>query len=187
MAASVLDERTLARLAVRYGDPPRNHHTLAHARTVAGHVAWLGGDRACLLAAWFHDAVYDPLAPDNEERSAELLLDWLADDPDAERAAALVRTTASHVPPPGDTQAAILCDADLAVLGGDATAYERYRLAVRREFAALDEDTWATGRSAVLRDLLARDVLFHTERGRDRWEDAARRNLAAELSTLAEA
>lgn len=182
--ATVLDESTRDRLAARYREPPRHHHTLAHAGTVAAHVSWLGGDRACLLAAWFHDAVYEPLAPDNERRSAELLLAWLADDPDAARAAALVRTTATHTPPPGDRQAAILCDADLAVLGADPSAYEAYRRAVRREFAALDDRTWAAGRADVLRDLLGRDVLFHTARGRERWEAAARRNLAAELATL---
>jgi predicted metal-dependent HD superfamily phosphohydrolase len=36
----------------------------------------------------------------------------------------------------------------------------------------------------VLRDLNARDRLFHTTYARERWEPAARANLAAELAGL---
>lgn len=172
------------RLRARYAEPPRHHHTFAHAAHVAATAASLGAARACLLAAWFHDAVYDPGAPDNEERSAELLLDWLADDPDAVRAAALVRTTSDHRPSPADHQAAVLVDADLAVLGGSEGEYERYRERVRREFGHLDDELWRVGRAAVLRDLLGRPTIFVTEQGRSRWERTARRNLTAELRDL---
>lgn len=181
----VLGDDLRARLRARYAVPPRAYHTFEHAATVARHAVDLGGDRACVLAAWFHDAVYDPGAPDNEDRSAELLLSWLGDDPDAPRAAALVRTTADHRPAPGDRQAAVLSDADLAVLGGTGAAYERYRERVRREHAEVDDERWRAGRAAVLTDLLARTTIFATDEGRSRWEEAARRNLRAELATLA--
>jgi predicted metal-dependent HD superfamily phosphohydrolase len=185
-APEVLDDRLRRVLAERYADPPRAYHDLGHARVVAERAAELGGDRACLLAAWFHDAVHVPGAPDNEERSARLLLDVLGeDDPDAARAAALVRMTADHRPDPADEQAAVLSDADLAVLGGDAREYDEYRRRVRREYGHVDDEGWADGRAAVLRDLLARPHLFATPTGRARWESRARRNLAAELADLA--
>lgn len=182
--AEALPEGVHERLRDRYAVPPRHYHTLAHAAVVAGRAADLGGDRACLLAAWFHDAVYDATRTDNEARSAELLLDWLAGDPDAPEAARLVAVTAGHAPAMDDAQGAILCDADLAVLGGHAADYEAYRRAVRAEYAHVDDAGWRTGRSAVLRDLLSRPRIFRTPAAVSRWEAPARRNLRAELTAV---
>lgn len=172
------------RLIERYEQPPRRYHTIDHAGRVAGYVRSLGGDRACLLAAWFHDAVYEPTATDNEERSAGLLLGWLGADRDAAEGARLVRLTAGHRAGAGDRSGAILCDADLAVLGSGPQAYEDYRAAVRDEYAHVGEAGWRRGRSAVLQDLLGREPLFQTTEGRRRWELPARQNLKTELRSL---
>ena len=75
-------------------------------------------------------------------------------------------------------------DADLGVLGGDPSAYAAYASAVRAEFAVVDDETFRVGRSRVLADLLERPSLFSTAAGRNRWEQRARDNLAAELALL---
>ena len=173
------------RLVEAYAQPTRWYHTLQHAELVARTVGDLGGSRACHLAAWFHDAVYQATAQDNEDRSAQLLEAWLPDDPDTVEAARLVRLTKTHTPAgPEDVQGAILCDADLAVLGAAPPEYERYRLAVRREYAQVPEAEWRTGRAAVLEGLMTRAHLYRTSVGRDRWHDDAHRNMAGELRML---
>src|SRR5918912_1569268 len=67
-------QSTFADLAGRYREPWRYYHTLDHVAAVLEEVRSLRGGApevpALLLAAWFHDAVYDPRAGDNEERSA---------------------------------------------------------------------------------------------------------------------
>jgi predicted metal-dependent HD superfamily phosphohydrolase len=64
------------RLVATYSEPHRFYHTLEHLAEmfkVAGKLADAAVDVAALqLAIWFHDAVYDPRATDNEERSAAL-------------------------------------------------------------------------------------------------------------------
>ncbi|MDZ4091530.1 MAG: DUF4031 domain-containing protein, partial [Arthrobacter sp.] len=141
--------------------------------------------RTVLLAAWFHDAVYRGIAGQDEEESARLAEDRLAQAglPAAEvdEVARLVRMTADHQPEPGDGAAALLSDADLSVLGGEPAAYARYQAAVRQDFAHIGDDDFNAGRAAVVRQLLRLDPLFHTPRGRALWQDAARRNLQAEL------
>ena len=164
--------------------PPRAYHSLDHAARVARIAADLGADRACLLAAWAHDVVYRPGEPDNEDASAAWLLDRLPDDPDVEEAARLIRLTATHDVDPGDTMAAVLCDADLSILGSGPAGYEAYRRAVREEYAAVPDEAWRTGRAAVLRRLLDRPRLFLTDTAHDRWEQRARTNIAAELERL---
>ncbi len=184
-SVAVLPAGLRSRLQARYAVPPRAYHSFAHAARVAALASQLGGSRACVLAAWFHDAIYEPGRPDNEARSADLLRSWLPDDADAAEAARLVRLTATHDPGPDDVDGAILCDADLAVLGAGAAAdYEAYRSRVRQEHRHVDDDGWRTGRTAVLQGLLDRPTIFRTPEGRARWESMARHNLAVELASL---
>lgn len=179
-----------ADLLARWAEPHRRYHDVAHLAAVLGTVDELADEaddvEAVRLAAWFHDAVYDPTAPDNEASSARLahvVLRHLGVDD--ERIAAVVRLvvlTASHDPDPDDRDGAVLCDADLAVLARASEEYERYVAAVRAEYAHVEDAAFGTGRSAVLRSLLERPELFRTVRGRTAWEEAARANISAELA-----
>lgn len=57
----------------RYDEKHRFYHTLNHLSEVLTCLKQQGGlDDELFLAAVFHDAVYDPRATDNEEKSAEL-------------------------------------------------------------------------------------------------------------------
>ncbi|WP_235958609.1 HD domain-containing protein [Nocardioides acrostichi] len=139
-----------------------------------------------LLAAWFHDAVYDG-ERDAEERSAcwaERALDGLVDLATVDEVARLVRLTETHRPDPDDAEGCALSDADLAILASDPVRYAEYVAAVRREYAHLDDDTFAAGRAEVLHHLAAKPTLFHTAPARRRWEEPARANLRAELDRL---
>ena len=129
-----------------------------------------------------------PAGADNEERSAEVATVALADlglAPDAvEEVARLVRLTATHAVAPADRDGAVLCDADLAVLATDPLRYQSYVEGVRREYAHLDDPTFARGRADVLHRLLDRPQLFMTAYGRREWEQAARENVSAETRSL---
>lgn len=169
----------------------RGYHDLRHLAEVLERLAELGADddREVMLAAWFHDVVYDDLG-DNEERSARLAEQVLAQphladiDVDVAEVARLVRLTEHHRPAPGDTRGELLCDADLAILAAGPERYADYVAGVRREYAAVPDADFRRGRAAVLRDLLAKPTLFHTDHAREHWEPTARANLAAEVADL---
>lgn len=189
-------------LRERWAQPHRHYHDRSHLLAVLEAVDLLeraGADpgpepRAVRLAAWFHDAVYagDPAAPagQDEADSAALAARMLAAPALAVPAAVvgevrrLVLLTAGHDPAPQDAAGALLCDADLEVLGRSPEAYRRYVQAVRRDFAHVPDADWARGRAAVLESLLGAERLYRTAPGSARWEAAARRNLEAELATL---
>lgn len=191
-APATLAARVGADLLERWSEPHRHYHTVSHLTVVLGvldeqsaHAADLAAVR---LAAWFHDAIYDPHRVDNEEASAllaEASLPALAVSPErVAEVARLVRLTASHDPAPGDRNGELLTDADLAVLAGSPEAYASYTAAVRREYAHVTDPNFATGRASVLSNLLALPHLFHVQALRDRWEDVARANVARELQAL---
>ncbi|WP_316526855.1 HD domain-containing protein [Kitasatospora brasiliensis] len=176
----------------RWSEPQRRYHSVAHLRAVLGHVDELAGHAAdpdtVRLAAWFHDAVYRPDRTENEERSAALAVRALtAAGLPAERVTEverLVLLTVDHDPAPGDRDGEVLCDADLAVLGGTPEAYAAYAAAVREEYGFVPEPDFRAGRTAVLRHLLALPALYRSPAARERFTGAARTNLTAELDTL---
>jgi predicted metal-dependent HD superfamily phosphohydrolase len=186
-----------ADLAARYAEPHRRYHDGAHVRAVIRDAAFLARElrlppdecAVLTIAAAAHDVVYDGHPGDDERRSASWARHWLtrarASEAHVARAAELVLATVTHQASPDDLTAWALLDADLAILAAEPGAYDRYRAAVREEYAALDEPAWRSGRAAVLAGLLARDPLYRTGAARQRWEAAAKANIARELKSLA--
>ncbi len=183
-------------LLARWGEPHRRYHTYAHLLAVLEALdalldALLDDDdgaairRSVQLAAWFHDAVYQGVAGD-ERSSAALAGKLLGDLPpdDIAEVQRLVLLTISHSPSADDRAGALLCDADLAVLGGSPADYARYVAAVREEYASVPDADFITGRAGVVRSLLGVDPLYRTQRAQRLWLDTARGNLANELAGL---
>jgi predicted metal-dependent HD superfamily phosphohydrolase len=184
---------TFEEVVGRHRESHRRYHGVRHVTWVVRHVHELATEvppvdlGAVVAAAFYHDAVYDPTAADNEEQSAALAERVLGElgwgTPRCRTVGDLVRATVGHEPD-GTPDRAVLIDADLAVLGSDPAAYQAYVTGVRTEYGHLDDQAWRRGRTEVLRRLLERRPLYVTEPGRRRWESRAQANLAAELATL---
>ncbi len=116
--------------------------------------------------------------------AASMLPDLGVDDEQIAEVIRLVELTAAHDPAADDANGAVLCDGDLAVLGGEPTEYATYAAAVRAEYADVAESDFRSGRIAVLERLLTHRPLYRTATGRQHWEEAARRNIETELSLL---
>lgn len=186
----------LAELRARHDEPQRAYHGWAHIEAL---LRWrdevadrLADPAAVLWAILFHDAVYDPRASDNEERSARLLeaanVPGLAPKARA-RAARLIRMTAAHAIPNGlaadeAADAALFLDMDLSILGAPAVAFDAYETAIRHEYAHVPEEAFRSGRAAILRRFLARERIYLSDWGRQRFEAAARENVARSLGVL---
>lgn len=153
---------------------------------------------ALVLAAWFHDAVYEG-APGEDERRSEQLANisleplvtaGLLSGDELQMVSLLVRATATHKLPesadlpagyePADIQ--FFLDADMAILAADSARYRRYLRGVRSEYSHFDDEAFRAGRMTFLRLILGRKRIFLSEEGLQLWEEPARANLQAELS-----
>lgn len=183
-----------ADLVERHQAPGRHHHVFAHASAVVDAVLALHGTgdawAPTVLAAWFHDAVYDPTAPAGANEGASAVLARRALESMGATLTAtgevcrLICLTTDHDPRPGDRTGALITDADLSVLASTDVDYDAYAAAVRAEYAHLDDAAWCTGRRAALRSFLDRPAIFRTIAGRERWEARARINISSELASL---
>ncbi|MFM9961172.1 MAG: N-methyl-D-aspartate receptor NMDAR2C subunit [Planctomycetaceae bacterium] len=177
----------------RYRESHRAYHTLQHLRECFDQLATAGQLATRLgevkLAVWFHDVIYDPRKSDNEERSRDYAQSVLtradADVGLKSRVENLILAT-KHTSDVTDSDAKLLVDIDLAILGSDALRFDEYELQVRQEYAWVPTADFRTGRSRILSQFLARPRIFLTDWFFNRFERPARANLQRSLDQLSE-
>jgi predicted metal-dependent HD superfamily phosphohydrolase len=178
-------------LVACYREPHRKYHTLQHleecfskfeeVRALARHPAEIE------LALWFHDAIYNVKRRDNEKKSA----DWArtsalaAGTPEAacDRVHALIMTT-RHKAVPHGTDAELLVDVDLSILGAAPDRFDQYERQVREEYAWVPDFLYRRERRAILKDFLAHPRIFSSTHFRSRYEQQARANIKRSIEQL---
>lgn len=187
----------LTELRRRHGEPHRAYHGWPHIEALLrlwGEVRGrLHDPEAVRWAVLFHDAIYDPRRTDNEERSAALLRERMAGrlpSDTLERAVGLVQATSDHRVPDHSTSSeaedtAVFLDMDLSILGAPPGVFDAYERNIRAEYAHVPEEAFRLGRARVLQSFAERERLYFSAWGRERFEAAARANLARSLAALA--
>lgn len=178
-----------AELEAAYSEPGRHYHSTTHVAECLTHFAAVRtharAPAEIELALWFHDAIYDARASDNEERSAEWAVAALgnAGCPGASvhAVASMILATKSHAPASDDE--ALLVDIDLGILGAAPEGFERYDAQIRLEYEWVPLAQYREARAAVLAGFLARDAIYRTDHFRH-LEAPARSNLAAKIEAL---
>lgn len=176
-------------LLTAYAESHRRYHTRQHlgeclaALDTVRHLARHPGEVA--IALWFHDAVYDLQAHDNEQRSADRATAALqAAGVSAEavdRVVALILAT-RHTGVPATPDEQLLVDIDLGILGAAPARFAEYERQIREEYAFVPEAIFRSARRGILQGFLARPALYGTAHFRDRLEARARANLAGVLA-----
>ena len=191
-------------LLAMYNGAGRAYHNAVHLADVLEKLDWAqgalaqNGDLAVLnaaaarqmfdtieLALFYHDAVYDARAKDNETQSRNLMLrdantfglhQNIADD-----AARLIDLTAHHGKA-STLDEKIMADCDLAILGAAPDVFAAYDRHIRSEYAHVPAPLYAAGRARVLQGFLDTPHLFKTAVFASHYDAPARRNLSAALA-----
>jgi predicted metal-dependent HD superfamily phosphohydrolase len=183
-------DNVFAALAARYAEPVRRYHTIEHIADCLAELDRAGavGDPAATeMALWWHDAVYDPAAPDNERRSAELAdrdLAGLGIAPEVRHEVGrLILLTAGHAVDPNDAAGARLVAIDLSILGRPPAVYDAYAAAIRQEYAHVPDAFFRPGRARILQGFLEGPI-YADPAFAARYEVQARANLTREIAAL---
>lgn len=173
-----------------YNEPQRHYHTLQHLaeclqlQSESAQLAQRPAEIA--IALWFHDAVYDVKAHDNEAQSA----DWAVTALQAAgvsvevqtRVHALIMAT-EHTAAPLAGDSALLMDIDLAILGAAPARFAEYEWQIRQEYAWVQEDVFVEKRCALLQSFMSRPHIYNTTFFHQKLEATARANLQKALKT----
>lgn len=174
-----------------YGEPHRAYHTVQHLQECFAAFESASGlaqsPGAVALALFYHDAIYDTHARDNEEKSAELARQVLAGvgagEPIQSYVTGLILVTRHAAMPETDDQQLVV-DIDLSILGAPKERFDEYERQVRQEYSWVDDAIFRTVRSKILQEFLARPAIYSTASFRDRLERPARENLRRSITSL---
>ena len=176
-----------------WSEPHRHYHDLRHlGECLALLQRWTGeADRPAevAIALWFHDAAYEPKASDNEINSAAWAARALsgASVPSevAQRVYDLVMATVHDAAVQG-SDAQLLVDIDLSILGSPAERFESYDHDVRQEYSHVPGFIYRRLRADVLQRFIDRPQLYRRAPALALLEAQAQVNLAAALTRLAQ-
>lgn len=175
-------------LVNRYQEPQRRYHTLVHlgecierlepVLALAEHAGEVE------VALWFHDAVYEPGAQDNEVQSARWARQALAaahvSGGALSRIDALIMAT-RHSTPPQTPDEHLLVDVDLAILGSAPARFAEYEAQIREEYGWIPDAQFRDRRTVLLGEFLGRPAIYGTEHFHRQFEAQARQNLERSL------
>lgn len=174
-----------------YTEPGRHYHNLAHVKRMLGELDGCAGHLyfhdAVEFAIWFHDAIYDTHASDNEARSADLAVASarrlnLPELMQEEIHHLIIAT--EHCIPPAEHDSRYIVDIDLVSLGLPYDGFKRFSKAIREEYSWVPEDVFRERRAELFEAFLARPSIYSTEHFRCRYEEQARENMERELAEL---
>ncbi|RSE33029.1 HD domain-containing protein [Acinetobacter junii] len=176
-------QKIFNKLIAAYSEKQRAYHTLQHLYEYLVLLESIRPDLndadAVALALWFHDAVYDPQAKDNELKSAELFEQYLAQDLSADDVQKIKRwivaTQKHEATDERDLQ--FLLDIDLAILAASPERFAEYKQQIQQEYAWVDPDVYSIKRKEVLTHFYHAEPLYQTEYFQHSFEQRAKMNL----------
>lgn len=187
------DEGEYTQLATAYSESHRAYHTQQHLAECLDKLDWAtahGLPQSTALAEvalWYHDAVYQPRAKDNELKSAEWanrFLSQLGVDPDLCRCVHSLIMATCHGEMPTGALHQLVVDIDLSVLGSEEERFEEYESQVRQEYRWVPWFLYKKKRQEILDHFLDLPRLYQTELFYTEYEQRARSNLKRSIAEL---
>lgn len=139
----------------------RAYHTETHLRDLLEQINaypnLLKKDQDILsLAAVFHDIIYEPQRSDNEERSAQFLLDHASKPckPEIHQVVQMIRDTADHVPK--SPLSIIFCAMDMSIVLMPYEKLLEWEKGIRHEYSYLPLEHYKQRRIAFLNSMCAK-------------------------------
>lgn len=176
-------QKIFNKLIAAYSEKQRAYHTLQHLYECLVILDSIRSDLkdaySVELALWYHDAVYDPQAKDNELKSAELFEKYMAQDLSVEIVEKIKRwiiATQKHEST-NELDLQFLLDIDLAILAASPERFEEYEQQIQQEYAWVDPDIYLIKRKQVLAHFYQAEPLYQTEYFQQNFEQKAKQNL----------
>ncbi|MCS6820593.1 MAG: adenylyltransferase/cytidyltransferase family protein [Microscillaceae bacterium] len=151
----------LEELLQAWSEPHRYYHTLTHLQNLLTNIDLLKAKQAItqqeyailVMAAFFHDIVYNPKRQDNEPQSVEFLRQRASPHPDLDTICQIILDTQTHQP--NSYLSELFIELDMKIVAkGDFQALLQWEKAIMKEYQYLDYGLYLTERKLFLEQLI---------------------------------
>jgi predicted metal-dependent HD superfamily phosphohydrolase len=186
-----LTQKLWEEIVTCYSEKHRYYHKLNHLENLIADLKDVKQDifdwDSVLFAVLYHDIVYLPTNNKNEEHSAEVANQRLAEILFPKnrilKSYSMILATKLHSQTT-DSDTNYFTDADLSILGQEWDKYHIYTKQIRLEYSVYLNSDYNNGRRKVLNHFLAMDRIFKTQFFYNKYELQARENITKELETV---
>ncbi|NJO00865.1 MAG: adenylyltransferase/cytidyltransferase family protein [Bacteroidia bacterium] len=151
----------IERVARHWQEPHRHYHNEDHLQKLVSEIDQLMASgrvddaqyKILLVAAYFHDVIYDPTRNDNEERSAELFIQLADSHPTTQLVKEIILDTQRHIPTSELSKTFI--DLDMQVVS--QSSFKQlldWEKKIFKEYQHLDYTVYKAGRMHLLRQFI---------------------------------
>lgn len=176
------DEETFNMLMKKHTEPHRFYHNTSHLVSLLENLEKFNLERHkkgfLTYMIFFHDAIYNPMAKDNEEQSAQLyeafaeksgLTDHLL-----KKGIDVILGTKHHATAPSNELLDTFLDLDLSILGSSLETFLEYEQNIRLEYGFVPDSIYEVERAKVMKTLKGE---YRTETGKVLWQALRDENL----------
>ncbi len=172
-----------------YGESHRVYHTGDHIRYCLAGFDLMDTDLTQTskdiieLSIWFHDAIYEISASDNEAQSAR----WFSSQADCRLNPDIINAVnrcilfTTHQEVPADPYSRFVVDIDLSGFGQDWEGFVDDGRKIREENNHLNDEAFVSGQIKFMSRLLNRSRIYYTEYFNALLETRARQNIIRQL------
>jgi predicted metal-dependent HD superfamily phosphohydrolase len=188
------DTNEYHKLLKAYQETHRAYHTVQHLCECLAKLDWAKAngwtENTSLLeiALWYHDAVYQPQAKDNELESAEWANRFLSqsgvDQEICDYVSSLIMETC-HREIPNKPLHQLMVDIDLSILASEAKRLQEYEQQIRQEYHYVPWLLYKEKRIALLNHFLTLPQIYNTDLFHAEYEQKARENIKQLILKLA--
>ncbi|NVK32063.1 MAG: hypothetical protein HWE20_13735 [Gammaproteobacteria bacterium] len=189
--SEAVKSRCFAVLDSLYSAPSRQFHNWQHIESLFEYFDRFSfvikAPQAVSLAIFYHDAIYDERADDNEARSASLYAEHallLGIPAVISKEVVILIDATRHIAAQTHTDAAVMADLDLMPLAVRSDVFRQNSTKVRKEFSSLSDKEFSRRQFKFMSALLDRSSIYQTPVIRDAMEAGARQNVVDYLKSL---
>ena len=145
----------------RWREPHRKYHGISHLEDLISQIEAKRSEfsdseyEMLLIAALFHDAIYDPLSDMNEEESAQLLLGLSDGSKEVMDICQIIIDTKTHISSTPISEK--FCAMDMDIVNRPIDALLEWEEGIRYEYSALSKDEYKLGRIRFLESIASKN------------------------------
>ena len=187
------DKTEYQKLLKAYQESHRAYHTQQHLCECLEKLDWAKANGLTKnsylveLALWYHDAIYQPKAKDNELKSAEWASRFLrklgVDLKVCDYVFSLIMAT-SHREVQTTSLHQLVVDIDLSILGSEEKRFQEYERQIHQEYHWLPWSLYKEKRIAILNNFLSLPQIYNTDLFHTNYEQKARNNIKQSIIKL---